>query len=89
MSCRLPFVLEYSRKHGYMPLDRIEQLCREHALYDYDSVVDYLCEHDEEEHLFGWVIARCGIGSRIRGINVRAAKARREAASGQSDEMSL
>lgn len=82
MSRRLPFVLEYSRKHGYTPLDRIGQLCREHALYDYDSVVDYLCEHDEEENLFGWVTACRGIGARVRGINARAAKAKQEAASG-------
>lgn len=82
MSCRLPFVLIYQREHGYMPLDRIEQLCKEHALYDYDSVVDYLLEHDEEENLFGWVTVCRGIGARIRGINARAAKAKQEAASG-------
>lgn len=82
MSRRLPFVLEYRREHGYMPLDRIEQLCKEHALYDYDSVVDYLLEHDEEENLFGWVTACRGIGARIRGINACAAKAKQEAASG-------
>lgn len=82
MARRLPFVLEYSRTHGYTPLDRIEQLCREHALYDYASLVDYLCEHDEEEHLFGWVTACRGIGARVRGINARAAKAKQEAALG-------
>ena len=89
MASRLPFVLAYRREHGCMPLDRIEQLCKEHALYDYDSVVDYLLEHDEEEHLFSWVIACRGIGSRTRGIIARAAKAKQEATSGQSDEMSL
>ena len=79
MRRRIPFFIEYRRQHGYTPLDRIEQLCKEHALYSYDEVLDYLSDHDSEEGLFGWVVARRGISSRTCGIEARIAKAKRAA----------
>lgn len=79
MRRRIPFFIEYRRQHGYTPLDRIEQLCKEHALYSYDEVLDYLADHDSEEGLFGWVVTRRGIGSRTRGIEARIAEAKKAA----------
>lgn len=79
MRRRIPFFIEYRRQHGYTPLDRIEQLCKEHALYSYDEVLDYLADHDSEEGLFQWLTARRGIGSRTRGIEARIAEAKRAA----------
>ena len=79
MRRRIPFFIEYKEQHGYTPLDRIEQLCKDHALYSYDEVLDYLSDHDSEEGLVGWVVARRGISSRTRGIEARIAEAKRAA----------
>lgn len=63
--------------NGNGPLDKIERFCRERSIVRYCDFIDAVLDEDEE--LAAWVLKPGrGVAARIRGIEARIAKVRRE-----------
>lgn len=63
---------------GNGPLDRIEKFCRDNKIYSFCGFID--AAHDKAPDLFEWSEkSGCGVGARLRGIEARIAKVKREA----------
>lgn len=62
---------------GNGPLDRIERFCRENKICDFSTFIDESADKAPDLYQFATKNTR-GTGARIRGIEARIAKVRRE-----------
>lgn len=65
---------------GNGPLDRVEKFCRDNEIYSFCDFID--AAHDKAPDLAEWAEKPGrGVGARLRGIEARIAKVKREAGS--------